>query len=69
MKMAVHNFHATVARIIRLSHTQSKVSYYHDKVNSSIDMISLASSLLIIPKSLNTNRFQVQAQLSHTRPI
>ena len=30
--------------------------------------ISLASRLLIILKSLNTNRIQVQAQLSHTRP-
>ena len=30
---------------------------------------SLASRLLIILKSLNTNRIQVQAQLSHTRPI
>ena len=30
---------------------------------------SLASRLLVILKSLNTNRIQVQAQLSHTRPI
>ena len=30
---------------------------------------SLASRFLIILKSLNTNRTQVQAQLSHTRPI
>ena len=40
-----------------------------NKYHQSAIFHSLASRLLIILKSLNTNRIQVQAQLSHTRPI
>ena len=67
-KAITHEKEAYLPKVgLGVRNVKMNTQLYADQTMPLLD--SLASRLLILLKSLNTNRIQVQAQLSHTRPI